>query len=165
MNKLDSNSSILEKSEATQRYIQFNLGNEYYAIELLQVKEVVPVPETTSLPNTPAFYLGIMNLRGQVISIIDLRKKLGVKTMKGEREEAVIILEFSGIGVGVIVDSINKVLNIPTSELKEVPDINSLVSSEEIHGVFQGESELSVLLNLEKILNLEEVKGLQRQVA
>ena len=68
-----------KKNESAQRYLQFDLGNERYAIALLNVKEVIPLPETTPLPDSPSYYIGIMNLRGQIISIMDFRKKLNIK--------------------------------------------------------------------------------------
>ena len=74
---------IENEMEKSQRYLQFDLGNESYAIALLNVKEVIPVPETTPLPNAPTYYIGIMNLRGQIISIVDLRKRLKINKKRG----------------------------------------------------------------------------------
>lgn len=75
MEKTDAR-SVSERRLDAQRYLQFDLGNESYAVPLSTVKEVIPVPETTPLPNSPTHYVGIMNLRGQIISVIDLRKRL-----------------------------------------------------------------------------------------
>ena len=115
---------IENEMEKSQRYLQFDLGNESYAIALLNVKEVIPVPETTPLPNAPTYYIGIMNLRGQIISIVDLRKRLKINK-KEDAEEAVIIVDFAGVSIGLVVDSINYVLNVATSEITEVPENNT----------------------------------------
>jgi purine-binding chemotaxis protein CheW len=88
------------------RFIEFSLGGEDYAIPLLMVREVISVPDTTPIPKAPVHFLGIMNLRGQVISIVDLRKKLKVDSRK-DKEEAVIIVDIGSMNIGVVVDSIN----------------------------------------------------------
>jgi purine-binding chemotaxis protein CheW len=85
------------------RYLSFSLGTEEYAIPLLAVKEVIAMPEFTSVPYTPSHFLGIMNLRGQVISVMDLRKKLGIKP-GSTAETAVIICDLSPLCIGVVVD-------------------------------------------------------------
>lgn len=149
----------------TNRYLEFNLGPEHYAVPLLDVKEVIPIPETTLLPNGPAYFIGIMNLRGQIVSVIDLRKKIGIKNKAENSEEAVIITSFEDISIGLIVDSINKVLNIPLKEIKEIPEVQSQVNAKYILGVFQNEDRLSILLDLKSILNIDEIKKLSKKAA
>ena len=107
----------------SERYLEFDLGTEHYAIRLLQVKEVIPIPETTPIPKAPSYFLGIMNLRGHIISIVDLRKKLGVPSKENLEEEAVIIADVEGVKMGVIVDSINRVLPVSMKDVSEVPEI------------------------------------------
>ncbi len=165
MDKLKEVSQRKQDINALERYIQFDLGNERYAIKLLSVKEVIPLPETTSLPNSPSHYIGIMNLRGQIISIIDLRKKLGLKPKTEDLEEAVIIVEFDGVGIGVVVDSINKVLNLSGDDLTEVPEIDSQVNAKYIQGVYQGKDNLTIMLDLGSILNIKEIKDIQKMAA
>ena len=101
--------------QENERYIEFSLGEEKFAIALLEVKEVISCPETTPIPRSPSHFVGVMNLRGQVISIVDLRKKLSIQSTS-ELEEAVIILELDGANIGVIVDSINKVILDPVAK-------------------------------------------------
>ena len=150
--------------EKSQRYLQFDLGSESYAIALLNVKEVIPVPETTPLPNAPSYYIGIMNLRGQIISIVDLRKRLKINK-KEDAEEAVIIVDFAGVSIGLVVDSINYVLNVATSEITEVPEIRSQVNAQYFQGVHRGEEKLTIMLDLAKALNISEITGLQKNAA
>lgn len=144
------------------RFLQFDLGTESYAIELLKVKEVIPEPETTPIPNSPNHYIGIMNLRGQIISIVDLRKKLKINSKESGLEEAVVIVEFEGVCIGVVVDSINRVLNIELAKIVEVPEVQSQVNAKYIQGVYKGEESLTLLLDLEKILNLGEIRNMQQ---
>jgi purine-binding chemotaxis protein CheW len=147
-----------------ERYLEFNLGEEAYAIPLLSVKEVITIPETTRIPNSPAYYIGIMNLRGQIISIIDLRKKLGIKS-QDDSEEAVVIVEVDNLGIGLVVDSINKVLNIPMDQLKEVPEVSSQVNAKYIEGVYSSANKLIMTLYLNKILNISEINQQSKKVA
>lgn len=152
-----------KKNSATeQRYLQFALNGESYAVFLLDVKEVIPIPEITVLPNCPSYYEGIMNLRGQIISIIDLRKKLGMKSKESNKEEAVIIIEIDNVGIGVIVDSIDKVLNVVTSEIKEVPEVSSQINAKYIEGIYQHNDILTVLLDLKSILDIDNIKQLNK---
>ena len=153
-----------EQNEIYERYLQFDLGSESYAFELLSVKEVIPPPETTPLPNSPKFYIGIMNLRGQIISVLDLRRKLNI-TPKEEREEAVVIVEIDGIGIGLVVDSINRVLNISSKSVVEVPEVGSQINAKYIEGVHKGEDALTVLLDLGSVLNIHEIRKLQGKAA
>lgn len=165
MDKIDSESTATETANDYVRFIQFDLGTEGYAIQLLMVKEVIPVADTTHIPNSPSHYVGIMNLRGQIISIVDLRKKLNIKPKTEGLEEAVIIVEYDGIGIGVIVDSINKVLNIGCKEVTEVPEVNTQVNAKYIQGVYQGEDSLTIMLDLENILNINEIKNMQKKAS
>ena len=112
------------------RYLEFSLGEEFYAVPLLKVREVLAMPETTPVPFTPKHFLGIMNLRGQVISVIDLRDKMGIQKsdkpgVNADDETAVIIVDLNPIFLGVVVDSVNNVLTVDTNHVNETPQIES----------------------------------------
>lgn len=143
------------------RFLNFTLGEEEFAIPLLSVKEVIAVPETTPIPHTPAHFLGIMNLRGQVISVIDLRKKFSM-TAKSTEETSVIILDLKTQFLGVVVDSVNSVLPIKTSEILEKPMIESSKSTEYITGVFRKNDHLVLLLDIFKTLSQEDKSAMQK---
>jgi purine-binding chemotaxis protein CheW len=151
------NSNENKQSEQVT-FLQFDLGRESYGVKLLSVKEVITVPEVTPLPNGPSSFQGIMNLRGQIISIVDLRKKLGIKSKENIEEEAVVIVDFDGVSIGLIVDSINKVLCFNLTELVEIPEVQSQVNSKFIQGVHRGDDKLTLVLDLAKIFNLEELQ-------
>jgi purine-binding chemotaxis protein CheW len=138
-----------------ERFLEFSLGSEEYAIPLLLVREVIPVPETTPIPKSPPHFLGIMNLRGTIISIVDMRKKLMVDP-KENREEAVIIINVDDVNVGMIVDAINRVLVFSEDEVKHVPKIESKINSNFIQGIYQKGEQLTSLLDICKILDLKE---------
>jgi len=147
-----------------ERYLEFALGHEGFAIPLLQVRELISVPETTPIPYSPAHFLGIMNLRGQVISVVDLRKKMKLKEGDEHAENAVIIMEIGGVNMGVVVDSINKVLAFPRSEVAKVPEIGTQVNAEYIEGIYKNGDDLVVLLDLAKVLSLTDLKLAKQQV-
>jgi purine-binding chemotaxis protein CheW len=141
------------------RFIEFSLGGEDYAIPLLMVREVISVPDTTPIPKAPTHFLGIMNLRGQVISIVDLRKKLKVDSRQ-DKEEAVIIVDIGSMNIGVVVDSINKVLAFSPEEVCEMPEVESQLNTQYIQGVYKKEKTLTVLLDLAKVLDLKDYEAL-----
>lgn len=141
----------------SERFLEFSLGAERFGIPLLQVRELISVPDTTPIPYSPKYFKGIMNLRGQVISVIDLRLKLGVKATDDQSECAVVIVEFEGFRLGLIVDSINKVLQIEEGEIAEVPEVKATGGKDYINGVFKNGDDLIVLLELPSLLSVREI--------
>jgi purine-binding chemotaxis protein CheW len=142
------------------RYLCFSLGSEEFAIPLLCVKEVIAVPDVTPVPFTPPHFLGIMNLRGQVISVLDLRQKFGIKGTNSN-ETAVIICEISPLCIGVVVDSINSVIAPSKDDISDKPDIQSDRSTEYILGVYRKEKRLVLFLDISKTLSVEDKKAAQ----
>lgn len=138
------------------RFIEFGLGKENYAVSLLMVREVISVPETTPIPKSPIHFLGIMNLRGQVISVIDLRKKLKIES-KCDKEEVVIIVDIGGSSIGVVVDSINKVLAFSSDDVSEMPMVEGQINTHFILGVYKKEDSLTVLLDIAKVLSSKDI--------
>jgi purine-binding chemotaxis protein CheW len=150
-------SEIQETSGA--RYLSFSLGNEEYAMPLLSVKEVIGVPDITPIPFTPPHFLGIMNLRGQVISVIDLRHKLGIKP-ENSSETAIIICDLGTTSLGVVVDSINSVLTPAAENLSGKPDIQSSKNTDYITGVYRKDKQLVIFLDIAKSLSFEDQKAI-----
>jgi purine-binding chemotaxis protein CheW len=140
-----------------QRYLEFQLGTEHFGIPLLEVRELISIPETTPIPYTPKYIKGIMNLRGQVISVVDLRTKLAIKPNEVTNENAVVIVEFEGVILGLIVDAINRVIQAAPEQIKEIPEVKSETNKDYINGVFQNQNELTVLLNLKNLFNVKEI--------
>lgn len=158
--------SVEETSENSlaERYLCFTLGQEEFAIPLLSVREVIAIPEITPVPQTPPHFLGIMNLRGQVISVMDMRAKLGIKA-SGTAETSVVICDISPNPVGVVVDSINAVVKPLPSEMSEKPEVQSSRNTEYIEGVFRQKNKLVLILNISKTLNVGDQQAIQRAVA
>ncbi|MBY0385094.1 chemotaxis protein CheW [bacterium] len=142
-------------------YLRFSLHNEQYAMPLLLVKEVIAMPEVTTIPNAPKYFLGIMNLRGQIISILDLRSKLNIVDQFNS-ETTVIICNLNSYTLGVVVDTVDSVLNILDSEIKEKPQIHGGKSSDYIIGVINKEEQLILLIDMLSALDMNDREVLNK---
>lgn len=142
-------------SQSNERYLGFTLGEEEYGIPLLKVREVIAIPEITPVPQAPKHYLGIMNLRGQVISIIDLRQKLGI-TAKTGSENAVVICDIGGAQLGIVVDSVNQVHSPAADQIAERPDLSQSKSAQYITAVYRAQEKLVLFLDIAKTLDLQD---------
>ena len=141
----------LDRYSGENKYLIFALGDESYGIPLLEVKEVIAVPETTPLPFTPKHFRGIMNLRGQVISIIDLREKFHIPT-ESDEASAVIICDIDPFCIGVVVDSVVSVLNATKAIFSQKPEIERYKAHDYVENMCQHNEQLILLLNLRKAL-------------
>jgi purine-binding chemotaxis protein CheW len=145
----------------SDRYLCFSLENEEFAIPLLSVKEVMGVPELTRIPQTPTHFLGITNLRGSVISVMDLRAKLGLKSLVNS-ETTVVILDLGTYFLGVVVDSVNSVLTMKSEDISEKPVITSQKGTDYITGVFRKQNGLVAILDIAKALSVEDHSALAK---
>lgn len=137
------------------RFLCFTLGKEEYSIPLLSIKEVIGLPEVTPIPQSPPHFMGIMNLRGQVISVMDLRQKLSIKSPNTE-ETSVIILDLGDYNLGVVVDKVNSVQMLNQEDISEKPIVESNKAHDYITGVFRKEDKLILLLDIAKALSVED---------
>ena len=147
----------------SKRFLCFNLEKEEFAIPLISVREVIGVPEVTPIPQSPNYFLGIMNLRGQVLSVMDLRTKLGIKSTRTD-ETAVIILDLGDYHLGVMVDQVNSVVELNDSDVSEKPPIDSSKIAESITGVFRRNDKLILMLDVYKSLSLEDRKSIKNEI-
>ena len=144
-----------------KRFLEFSLANEKYAIPLLAVKEVIAVPDVTPIPFSPTHFLGIMNLRGQVISVVDLRTKLGIK-VQNSTETAVIICDLGVVNLGVVVNSVDSVLTLSESEINSKPEIQNSKSSQYIIGVTEKNKKLILILDIAKALDVSDLNTIKK---
>ena len=160
-----SNLNVVEEDEdiAKYRYLSFSLGEEKYAVQLLQVREVIAVPETIPVPFTPEYFLGIMNLRGQVLSVLDLRIKIGLPHKEDQEKVAAIIIDLEPIYVAVVVDSVNSVLDLYPGDISETPKIDSRKNTDYITGVSRKGGNLNLILNIARILDVEDIVLIKEQ--
>ncbi len=155
-----------ENTELAGRFICFTLGNEKFAIPLSQVKEVIGNIEITPVPHSPDYYEGIMNLRGQIIPVIDLRTKLAIK--KGtSKEMTIIILDFDSEthSLGVIVDSVDAVNSFEAEDISKIEESVFFMKSEYVLGVAKSEKGLTMILQLKAVLHGVDYPAVESVVA
>lgn len=158
----NSEEKAVKRVPDVNRYLEFNLGDERFAIPLLTVKEVIAVPETTKVPFTPDYFLGVMNLRGQVLSVIDLRRRMDITPKATTSETAVIITDLGFTHLGVVVDSINRVLAVEGSDFAPPPEIEKNAKTDFVTGCYKSDKHLVLFLDVNKILDHEEKEMLTK---
>ncbi len=142
-------------SEEVLQFVTFTLGNEEYAVDILNVQEINRITDITQVPNSPQYVEGVINLRGKVIPVINLRKKFGMEDKPTDDTSRIIIMEISEITNGLIVDSVSEVLRIASSTVEATPPMSSEIQSHFIKGIAKLENRLIILLDLDKLLSGE----------
>lgn len=132
--------------------VAFNLGMEEYAIDILSVQEINRILPITRIPNAPNFVVGVINLRGNVIPVIDLHKRLNLQLQSDSEQTRIIILKVGEMIAGIIVDGVTEVLKLDREQIEEAANIATSVDNEFLMGVGKLEDRLIILLNLEKVL-------------
>lgn len=144
------------------RYLCFNVASEEFGIPLLNVKEVIGYPDITPVPQTPPHFLGIMNLRGNVISVLDMRLKIGQKATKSD-ETTVMILDLGGFNLGVVVDCVNSVIAVQPEQLSPRPVIESSKNTEYISNVYRRDDRLILFIDIAKALSVDDYASIKKQ--
>jgi purine-binding chemotaxis protein CheW len=143
-----------------KQYVIFKLGNEEYGVEIMNVKEISEFKESTKVPNTPYFVDGIINLRGEIIPIINLKKRFEVSDGEIDSDTRIIVININDRNVGFVVDEASQVLRIKDNDIDEAPEIVAGVDRQYITGVGKVGEKIIILLDLEKILTDEEKEKL-----
>ncbi len=152
-----------EASINIKQVVTFSVDVEEYGIEILKVQEVVRLPDITKLPRAPHFIKGIIDLRGTVIPIIDLREKFGLMSKEYKSNTRVIIIEVEEKKIGMIVDNVSQVISTPESNILPPPSSMSKSNSERyIDGVVKIDKHFIILLNIDHIFSTEEVIQLEK---
>ncbi len=142
-----------EQQVSQLQVVSFRVGEEEYTVDILRVQEIIRIPEMTRVPKTPSFLRGVINLRGQIIPVMELRNRLGMQSIPDTKETRIVVVEDSEKTVGLIVDAMSEVLRIPETALQPVPVTSQLQSQAEyIQGVAKLKDRLLILLNLETLL-------------
>jgi purine-binding chemotaxis protein CheW len=147
-----------QKKESTEllQLVSFLIGKEEFGVDIGYVQEINRMVQITKVPNAPAFVDGVINLRGRIIPVIDLRLKLGMERKEHDKNTRIVVVEVAGKTVGFIVDAVTEVLRIPSNITEAPPDMVTGVNSEYIKAVGKLEDRLLILIDLEKILSKEE---------
>ena len=144
--------------------VTFSIGSEELGVDILKVIEIIRTMEITKVPKAPAFVEGVINLRGLVIPIIDLRRRFGLAEKAGDSDTRIIVIEINGMSVGFVVDSVSEVLRIPANTVEPAPPVVAGVDSDYISGVGKLEDRLLILLDLDKLLSADDLESLGASV-
>lgn len=137
--------------------VSFKVGNEEFGVDILKVQEINKMTVITKVPNSPEFVEGVINLRGRVIPIIDLRKRLGMPEKEHDKNTRIVVVELASKTVGFVVDAVSEVLRISKDITEKPPELVAGVDSEYITSVAKLDDRLLILLDLERVLNKEQI--------
>ncbi len=139
-------------SEQVLQLVTFTLEKQEYAVNILNVQEINRITEITRVPNAPAFVEGVINLRGKVIPVINLRKKFGLHGKDSDDASRVIIMDIQGVTYGLVVDSVSEVLRIPSDVVEPPPPMASSTGSIFIKGIAKLENRLIILIDIDRLM-------------
>lgn len=156
---------MVDEKTGECQIVVFSVGDEEFGVDITQVREIIKLVQIISLPKASAYIEGVVNLRGQVLAVIDLAKKLGLVAKKLEEHVRIIIVEVGEYTVGMIVDSVSEVLRLSANSSEAVPElVNTEVPGHYIKGIGKLKDRLLVLLDLNKILTPADCKHVDRHL-
>jgi purine-binding chemotaxis protein CheW len=148
------------------KYLTFSLAGEEYGVGILKIKEIIGLMPITTIPKAPSYVKGVINLRGKVIPVIDLRLKFGMEETAYTERTCIIVAEIearkASVLVGVVVDSVSEVLSIKESDIEETPVFGVRLDTSYILGLGKTSGGVKILIDINKALNGEEVAGLEK---
>ena len=148
------------------KYLTFTMANEEYGISILKIKEIIGMMPITSVPQTPAFVKGVINLRGKVIPVVDLRLRFGMEANDYTERTCIIVVEITGqsgtVMIGIVVDSVSEVLNIKGEDIEDTPTFGTKLDTDYIFGMAKMEGGVKILLDIDRVLSSEEVAVLEK---
>jgi purine-binding chemotaxis protein CheW len=143
-------------SHDSSSFVTFSLAEETYAIDVLQVQEVLKLTEIAPVPGVPNYILGIINLRGDVVTVIDGRRRMGLPDHDATEQSRIVIIDVDNQNVGILVDSVAEVVQIASKDIDPAPAVGNDQNSRFILGVYSSPDGLTILISLEKLLSDEE---------
>jgi purine-binding chemotaxis protein CheW len=132
----------------------FRIGKETFGVDIFAVREIVRVQEITAVPGAPEFVLGVINLRGRIVSVVDLGRQLGQTPSEITTASRILVIHLDGVSVGFLVDAATSVLKVPADSIEPPPDMIGGVKADYLEGVAKLEERLAILLNLRKVLTV-----------
>jgi len=151
--------AIAATEESLKRWVTFRLASEKYCINVMQVQEVLRMTEIAPVPGAPEYVIGIINLRGNVVTITDTRRRFGLGTREIDDESRIIIVEIKNSEIGILVDSVSDVVDLENSEIEAAPNVGNKESTKYIKGVATKEGELLIVIDLDNFLTDEELSN------
>lgn len=151
------------------KYLTFRLADEEYGLEILKVQEIIQMQTITRVPRTPAYVRGVINLRGKVIPVVDLRLKFGLEGVEDTDRTCIIVVQIrqgdNVVIMGIIIDEVREVLDIAGDNIEDAPDFGSQIDTEFIMGMGKIGQSVKILLDIDKVLSAAELKSVARMGA
>jgi purine-binding chemotaxis protein CheW len=160
------NQTVKGIEEREGKYLTFTLADEEYGIGILKIKEIIGMMPVTAVPQTPDFVKGVINLRGKVIPVMDLRLRFGMDAIDYTDRTCIIVVEIAGeaanVMIGIVVDTVSEVLNIKSEDIEDAPAFGTQLDTAYILGMAKMEGGVKILLDIDKVLRSEEITLLER---
>jgi purine-binding chemotaxis protein CheW len=150
--------TITTVAEDTSQFVTFMIGSEVYGVEVLRVKEILGMTEITPVPNSLPFMKGVINLRGAVVPVVDMRLKFQMEKRDYDGFTVIIIVEVRERLIGMIVDTVSDVATIPVDKIQDTPHFSVKIETDFIRGIGQLDTSLVIILDVDRILNHDEMK-------
>src|SRR3954470_13599676 len=151
--------AVIGESDERQLVV-FQLGAELYGVEISRVHEIIRLQTVTRVPRAPAFVEGVINLRGKVIPVVDLRRRFGLPSAEHTRSTRIVVVEIGDQVVGIVVDGVSEVLRVNTATVEPPSPVVAGIDSEYLHGIAKLTDRLVILLDLDRILGRDERRAL-----
>ncbi len=151
--------------QTERQLVVFDLSVEAYGVDIGAVREIIRMQDITAVPRTPDFVEGVINLRGKVTPVVDLRKKLGVPVAERSDENRIVVMDIGGQDIGMVVDAVTEVLRIPGDSVETASSVVTSADSDYLMGIVKLDSKLIILLNLAEVLSMQEQEALVETAA
>ena len=162
--KAESGSQGIDADRDQSQYLTFLLGSEMFAIDILNIREIIEYGQITEVPMMPAFVRGVINLRGSVVPVIDLQVRFGRGTTEVGKRTCIVIVEVtaeeSQQTIGVVVDAVSEVLGIPEQDIEKAPSFGANIRQDFIQGMGKVDNKFIIILNVGRVLSVEELAQL-----
>lgn len=164
MNPAIANAAIGRTKDRGGKYLTFHLANEEFGIQVMKVREIMGLQEITAVPHTPHYTKGVINLRGKVIPVVDLRLKFGMPSAEYTQRTCIIVTEVEGedgqILIGALVDAVSEVLNLSETDIEDTPDFGGEVSTTGLLGMAKSKGKVKILLDIDAVMTAQELNAL-----
>ena len=157
-----ADSAATNAEESALQIVSFRLANEEYGVDIMRAQEIIMPGQITRMPEVPDFVCGLINLRGHVIPVVDLRKRFGLATTENDEHTRIIVVNVANKTIGMVVDEVTEVLRINADQIDPPPSSITGINQDYVRGIVKREDTLLILLNIENILSREEQDSLAR---
>ncbi len=157
-------SNLSATTDRAGKYLTFGLAKEDYGLEILKVREIIGMMDITPVPLTPEYFRGVINLRGKVIPVVDLRMKFGMESIEQTPNTCIIVVDVSGVEMGVVVDRVSEVLDIVSEDIEDAPSFGADVDTEYIRGIGKTGGRVTILLDIDGVISSEEIEAISGKV-